>query len=157
MKSSLFCSKHRIKLIILTSPNLLIVFEMFSSALRRPGSAVRGGSWAVAKMTGGSLPTSMRLFLHLLANALIKLISFTSRGPEKLSDSTLSRTTRTFQFVILAPWWNFTSRMFQLPFWTRGTPLPYVTLGTGSSRPGIMAIWLAIRMLKDWRTDVEGL
>ena len=144
------------KLMFFGSPNLSIVFEMLSSALRRPGSPLMGGSWSVGRTMGGSWPTSIPLLLHLFANALIKLISLSSLGPEKLSASTPSRTTRTFQFVILPPWWNLTSRMFQLPFWTRGTPLPYVTLGGGSSRPGMTAICLAMRMPKDWSTDVEG-
>jgi hypothetical protein len=56
----------------------------------------------VGRICGGSLPTSIPLFLHLLANALIKLISLSSLGPEKLYASTPSRMTRSFQFVILA-------------------------------------------------------
>src|SRR5260221_9901206 len=78
------------------------------------------------------------LFLHLLLNPSTKLIGRSSCWPLKLSASTPSHTTRTFQFLIQPLTWNLMSRMFQLPFCTRSTPLPYVMLSGGSSQPGMM-------------------
>ena len=141
----------------LGSPKPWIACSMRPSALRRPGSSPMAGSGWVGFVTGGPVPMSIPLLLHLSANALIKPLNLGSPGPSKLSAATSSRTTRTFQFPILAPWWNLTSMMFQLPNATRGLPFLYVTLGGGNSRPGMTVIWVEIRMPKLPSTEEAGL
>ena len=59
-----------------------------------------------------------------------------------------SLTTKTHQLAILAPRWNLTSRIFQLPLATLALPTLYVNLGGGSSRPGISAILFSMEMPK---------
>jgi len=189
-----FCSKERMKLMFFASPNDSIVREMFSSARRCPGSSLTNGSWSVARIAGGSLPTAVlapvveRLgkvdqtagvavgsqgivalshgfdvpaepahVWHASISAIRVVILMLVPGPLKLSASMPSHTTRTFQFLIRPPTWNLESRIFQLPFCTRGTPLPCVTLGGGSSQPGTMTIWRAMRMLNELSTAVAGL
>src|ERR1700727_1751753 len=86
--------------------------------------SVLGGSNSVAKTWGGAVGNNIPLALHFSENPVQRPINCGSLGLLMI-DAGPSRTTKTHQLANVAPRWNLTFKMFQLPSRTLADPALY--------------------------------
>jgi hypothetical protein len=127
---------------------------MFLSAQRSPGASLTDGSWSVARIAGGLLPTAV------LALVIERL--------DKIDQTLVARTLEAQRLHAVAHDEDLPAPhsapdveldVEDIPAQVLHTryALPYVTLGRGSSQLGMMTIWQATRMLNVLSTAVAGL